>query len=101
MGIIKKRLTFFTGYFKGMTPIEILTTEGRPPKKRSTIIFQTDDEQVLYLETRNAVIARIEKLGLQTNDMVKVGVVFIGSEKKGRRYNNIFLNHIDYAEILK
>jgi hypothetical protein len=46
---------------------------------------------------RDALISRIEKLGLIKGDVVEIGFVFIGSEKNGRTYNNIFINQIDYA----
>ena len=94
----KKQLTFITGQFESMTPVQLLEIEGRPTKKRSTATISTDDGQKLYLEMRDAIISRVKKLGIQNGDVVTVGIVFIGSEKKGGCYNNLFLNDIDYAK---
>jgi len=98
IGDKRKQLTFITGHFQEMTPVETIQSEGKPIKKRSVITIVTDDGQTIYLETRDAIIAKISKLGFQEGDLVMVGIVFIGSEKKGRRYNNLFLNDIDYAK---
>ena len=49
------------------------------------------------LRERDAIIARIEKLGIRKGDEVSIGFVFIGSEKHGRTYNNLFINQIDYV----
>ena len=93
---VKKALTYLVGYFEGMTPIEIIEHEGRK-KRRSLVTIVTEDDQQLFLEIREAVINRIEKLGINNGDAVEVGFVFLGSKKGERRFNNLFLNFISYA----
>ena len=95
---VKKQLYYFTGYFESMSTPETISKEGKPTKKRSVVKVTTEDEQTVYFEVRDAVISRIEKLGLISGDVVEIGFVFIGSEKNGRTYNNIFINQIDYAK---
>jgi hypothetical protein len=93
-----KALTPFTGYFESMSKPETLkNAEGQPVKRRSVVKMSTEDGQLAFFEIRDAVIERITKLGFQPGDLIKIGFVFIGSEKNGRTYNNLFINHIDYA----
>ncbi len=93
----RKKITYLTGYFQGMSKPELISVEGKPTKKRSLVTIFTEDEQRAYFEVRDSVIARIEKLGILKGDEVQVGFVFIGSEKNGRTYNNLFINEIDYV----
>ena len=93
----KKNLTPFTGYFEGMSKPELITIEGKPTKKRAIVTVSTEDEQKAFFEVRDAIIARIEKLGIRKGDEINIGFVFIGSEKQGRTYNNLFINQIDYV----
>lgn len=93
----EKKLTYLKGYFIEMTePISIIL-EGKTPKKRSTLTLETDDGQILFIEVRDAMISRCQKINFQRGDVVEVGIVFYGSAKNGKVYNNIFLNAIDYV----
>ncbi len=93
----KKNLTPFVGYFEKMSKPETIVVEGKEPKKRAIVTITTEDQQKAFFEVRDAVIARIVKLGLRPGDQVEIGFVFIGSEKNGRTYNNLFINQIDYV----
>lgn len=93
----KKKLTMFTGYFQSMSKPELIIAEGRPTKKRAIVSIITEDDQKAFFEVRDAIIARVEKLGIRKGDEVQIGFVFIGSEKNGRIYNNLFINEIDYV----
>lgn len=94
----KKVLTPFIGYFEKMSTPEQIVTEGRLSKKRALVTIVTEDDQKAFFEVRDAVIARIEKMGIRPGDQIEIGFVFIGSEKNNRTYNNLFINQIDYAK---
>jgi uncharacterized membrane protein len=94
---IKKSLTYFAGQFQGMTKPEKIDRIGKPATSRSLVTITTEDQQIAYFEVRSAIIGRIKKLKLKGGDKVEIGFVFIGSEKEGRTYNNLFINAIDYA----
>lgn len=94
----KKLLTPFIGYFEKMTKPESIVVEGRAPKKRAVVTITTEDGQKAFFEIRDVVISRIGKLGIMPGDQVEIGFVFIGSEKNGRVYNNLFINEIDYVK---
>lgn len=93
----KKVLTPFIGYFEKMSTPELIPVEGKQTKKRAVVTVVTEDEQKAFFEVREAVISRIEKMGIRPGDQIQIGFVFIGSEKNGRTYNNLFINQIDYA----
>lgn len=93
----KKKLTMFTGYFQGMSKPELIIMEGKPTKKRAIVTIITEDEQKAFFEIRDAIIARIEKIGIRKGDEIQIGFVFIGSEKNNKIYNNLFINEIDYV----
>ena len=93
----KKKLTMFTGYFQSMSKPELIIAEGRPTKKRAIITITTEDEQKAFFEVRDAIIAKVDKIGIRKGDEVEIGFVFIGSDKNGRLYNNLFINKIDYV----
>jgi hypothetical protein len=94
----KKVLTPFIGYFEKMSTPEFIKVQGKLDKKRAVVTIVTEDEQKAFFEVREAVISRIEKMGIRTGDQIEIGFVFIGSEKNGRTYNNLFINQIDYAK---
>ena len=81
-----------------MSNPETIAIESKNPKKRALVTIVTEDEQKAFFEVRDAVIARIEKMGIRPGDQIEIGFVFIGSEKNGRTYNNLFINQIDYVK---
>lgn len=95
----KKVLTPFIGYFEKMSSVEAIVIDGVTNKTRAIVTVITGDEQKAFFEVRDAVIARITKLGIRPGDEIEIGFVFIGSEKNGRTYNNLYINRIDYASI--
>jgi DNA helicase TIP49 (TBP-interacting protein) len=95
----KKLLTPFVGYFEKMSTPESIVVEGKAPKKRAVVTIVTEDEQKAFFEVRDAVIKRIDNMGIRPGDQIEIGFVFIGSEKNGRTYNNLFINQIDYVNL--
>jgi hypothetical protein len=94
----RKLLTPFIGYFETMSNPETIVAEGKTPKRRALVTIVTEDEQKAFFEVRDVVIARIQKMGIRPGDQIEIGFVFIGSEKNGRTYNNLFINQIDYVK---
>ena len=54
--------------------------------------LQTVDDQILYVEVRNKRIAYLEEIPV--GSIVNVEVIFAGSEKNNKRYNNILVTKI-------
>lgn len=93
----KKELTLFRGFYVNMSePVTLVSKEG-PAKKRAVVTMETADGQVGFFEVRDAIINRINKLGLLQGDEITIGFVFIGVKKNDKIYNNLFINQIDYV----
>lgn len=61
-------------------------------KRLLTIV--TSDKQKFFPELRNNKLYLLESENLEVGDTVKIEFSFEGSEKNGKRYNNIFIASI-------
>ena len=66
--------------------------EGIPDLYKRVLTVETNDEQVLYPEVRNGKLKMLDSL--YENSVVEIEFSFEGSEKNGKRYNNIYVNNI-------
>jgi hypothetical protein len=62
--------------------------------KKLVLTVETDDGQVFYPELRYSKIELIKKLNINIKDKVKLTFSFQGSEKNGKKYNNIYIKDI-------
>lgn len=69
-------------------------TLGVPDINKRVITIETEDKQRLYPELRNTKLKLIEDKGLEVGMKVQIEYSFEGSEKDGKRYNNLYLNNI-------
>lgn len=70
------------------------SSKNIPNLDKKIIKIETQDGQVLFPELRNKKIPLFESMYLREGDLVDIEVSFQGSEKNGKRYNNIFINEI-------
>jgi len=63
---------------------------GKPDLYKRVLTLKTDDYQVLYPEIRNTGLKIIEREGIEINSLVEITFTFQGTEKDGKKYNNIF-----------
>lgn len=68
--------------------------EGIPDLYKKTLTVELDDSQILYPEIRNQRLKLFEKEMIESGNKVEIGFTFEGSEKNGKRYNNIYINSI-------
>lgn len=64
----------------------------RPLQRVLTI--ETADGQKLYPELRNQKLKLLDREQIDINSLVSIEYSFEGSEKNGKRYNNIYINSI-------
>ena len=62
--------------------------------KKIMITLETLDGQVLFAELRNNKIELMNKTRLAVKDKITVKFTFQGSEKNGKKYNNIYIMDI-------
>lgn len=75
----------------GITQIRRTT---KPDIYKKVISLETDDNQKVYMEIRNTGIKEIEREGIETGSLVEVEYLFEGSEKDGKKYNNVVIKTI-------
>lgn len=66
--------------------------QGIPDLYKRVLTVETIDEQVLYPEVRNGKLKLLDDI--YENSTVEIEYSFEGSEKNGKRYNNIYVNNM-------
>lgn len=64
----------------------------KPDFTKVQIDLMTPDMQVFYAEVRNSNIRQLNNIFV--GDIVEVDYIFAGSEKDGKKYNNIYVLNI-------
>lgn len=62
----------------------------KSPFTKRMISLETHDGQKLFCELRKMELLQ----GINIDDVVNVKISFAGSEKNGKKYNNIFINEM-------
>lgn len=65
-----------------------------PDLYKRVLVVETIDGQKLYPELRNAKLKLLDREQINEGSTVEIEYSFEGSEKNGKRYNNIYLNSI-------
>jgi len=68
--------------------------KGIPDLFKRVLTVELLDGQVLYPEVRNQRLKLLDKEKIEEDCLVELGYTFEGSEKNGKRYNNIYVNSI-------
>ena len=68
--------------------------EGIPDLYKRVLTVETPDGQVLFPELRNGKLKLIEAELIKQGSLVEIQFLFQGSEKSGKRYNNIYIYSI-------
>lgn len=68
--------------------------DGIPDLYKRVLTVETPDGQVLFPELRNGKLKMIESEGITQGSTVEIQYLFQGSEKNGKRYNNIYIYSI-------
>jgi len=70
---------------------------GIPDRYKRVLTIETIEEQGLYPELRNSKLKLLEELEIVEGSVVEIEFSFEGSEKNGKRYNNVYINDIKKA----
>jgi hypothetical protein len=89
---MKKEYLKIKGVITEIGELVHIQREGIPDLYKKVLTLETIDEQVLYPEVRNAKLKLLENV--YENSTVEIEFSFEGSEKNGKRYNNIYINNI-------
>jgi len=95
---MKKALTWTAAIVDKISESETIQRAGKEPVEKKTITLVTEDGQKGFFEARKIILQKIERLGIQEGTKVNVGFVYVGTEKNGKVYNNLFINDIEYVQ---
>lgn len=68
--------------------------EGIPDLLKRVLTIETPDGQILYPELRNTRLRLLQEEEIKEGSTVELEYLFQGSEKNGKRYNNIYIYSI-------
>lgn len=90
------KISFFKlkGKLQFIQDLQVIQRNNAPELYKKMLTLETPDGQILYAELRNHKVNLIEKNDINVQDDVLVEFSFQGSEKNGKRYNNIYINSI-------
>ena len=66
----------------------------KPDIYKKILAVETMDNQKVYMEIRNTGIKELEREGIDEGSLVEIEYLFEGSEKDGKKYNNVVIKNI-------
>lgn len=66
----------------------------KPDIYKKILAVETMDNQKVYMEIRNTGIKELEREGIEEGSLVEIEYLFEGSEKDGKKYNNVVIKNI-------
>lgn len=92
---MKKRFkTIESALITHISEVVHVKRDNVPDLYKRIITVVEPDEQTSFCELRNAKLKLFERLQLQEGDNVLIEYSHEGSEKNGKKYNNIYINNI-------
>ena len=76
-----------------MSELQVFRRHDKPDFTKVMVDCETSDGQRFYCEVRNSNIPMLNPINV--GDIVNIEYIFAGSEKKGKKYNNIFIVKIE------
>lgn len=73
---------------------ESVVEKGEKSFRKAVLKLETEDSQVIFAELKNKDINKLDRQKIIVDSIVEVEVLFIGSEKNGKKYNNICIKNI-------
>ncbi len=75
-------------------PLEQIRRTTKPDMYKKVLTLQTVDGQILFPEIRNNALKVLDREGIMEGSIVEIQYTFQGSEKQGKKYNNILIHNI-------
>ena len=66
----------------------------KPDIYKKTLTVETMDNQKVFMEIRNTGIKELDREGIDEGSLVEIEYLFEGSEKDGKKYNNVVIKNI-------
>ena len=93
----KREINFLhlTGTVTKIGELIHIQRDAAPDLYKRVLTVEMIDGQRLFPEIRNMRLKQLEKNQIQEGCLVNIEYSFEGSEKNGKRYNNIYINKIE------
>lgn len=95
---MKKEIFILRGTITFIGPILHIPRENVPDIYKRVLTIELSDGQILFPELRNQRVRLLDQEQLKAGNFVELGYTFEGSQKNGKRYNNIYINSIKKFE---
>ena len=89
---IHKNYFTIQGKIEEISDLVHIVRKDLPDLYKKMLVVTISDGQKLFPEIRNKNLSQLDNI--KTNDIVNIEFTFEGSEKNGKRYNNIYINQI-------
>lgn len=83
-----------TGKVTYIGDLRHIRRKSKPDLFKRVLTIQEEDGQKSFLELRNSYLNLLEENGIKNGDKVFIEFIFMGSEKNGKRYNNLCIKNI-------
>lgn len=90
---VKKRPVKVTAKVTFIGELQIFRRNTKPDFSKRLVSLNTEDGQVMFCEIRNSKIPLINPIKI--GDVVNVDIIFAGSEKNDKRYNNLYIVNLE------
>lgn len=91
---IKRNLKQLTGEVLEIGSLICTKRNNNPDLFKKVLTIQESDGQISYIDILNSRIKTLKEEDIQTGSIVQIEYSFKGSERDGKKYNNIFCNSI-------
>lgn len=78
--------------------VKLKNNDDKTIKTRLISVATIEDDQLSFVQFRGESLRRLEDLGIKEGDIVDIGVYFHGSNKAGKKYNNICCAKINFVK---
>lgn len=83
-----------TAQITEIEPLVQVRRTTKPDMYKRILTLQTSDGQILFPEIRNNALKVLDREGIVEGSIVEIQYTFQGSEKQGKKYNNILIHNI-------
>jgi hypothetical protein len=91
---MNKEVFILRGTVTSMGDLVHIPRKNIPDLYKRVLTIELPDGQKLFPEVRNQRLKILDREQIEQGCFVELGYTFEGSEKNGKRYNNIYVNSI-------
>jgi|GEM_PF-6620231 hypothetical protein len=92
---MEKEIFKLTGTVEEISDVIQIRRLQKPDLFKKVITIKSfETNQILYPEIRNTALKSLENEGIEIGSLVEITFIFQGTEKDGKKYNNVLIQTI-------